>query len=129
MWKKYINKYARTKEWYPSDEPSLWGTSGNPRPEGITQAYLGDCWFLAGASALAEKPERVKRIVWNNSYNKNGAFRFYFWSKDKWHAINVDDKFPIYSSGSRRIGLMTHRSKAGKAMWMPLMEKAYAKLD
>jgi hypothetical protein len=61
---------------------------------------LGDCWFLAAASALAEVPVRVKRVVWNDSYDKNGAFRFSFWVKNKWHKINIDDRLPSRAWGS-----------------------------
>jgi len=71
--------------------PSLWGSKGKPVPEGIAQGGLGDCWFLAAASALAEDDKRIRRILWNTSYSNSGAFRFYFWVKDKWHGVNIDD--------------------------------------
>lgn len=111
-----------------SGSPSLWGSQGKPVPNGISQMSLGDCWFLASASALAEVPERVKRVVWNDAYDKNGAFRYYFWVKNKWHGVNIDDRLPSRSWGSGFRPWATQRSKNG-AWWMPLMEKAYAKLD
>jgi len=60
----------------------------------MKQGSLGDCWFLAAASAIAEVPDRMKRVAWNDSYDKKGAFRFYFWVKNKWHGINIDDRLP-----------------------------------
>lgn len=30
-----------------------------PDPRDIRQGYLGDCYFLAGLAALAEKPDRI----------------------------------------------------------------------
>jgi len=69
-------------------------------------------------------PARMKRVAWNDSYDKNGAFRFYFWVKNKWHGINVDDRLP--ARGTR--AAFAQRSTLG-AWWMPLLEKAYAKLD
>lgn len=112
---------------YPTTA-SLWGDFGKPVPAGIKQQSLGDCWFLSAASAVAEQPERVYRFVHNKEYNKNGAFRFYFWVKDAWYGINVDDRLPSTEYGDGFRPWATQRSYA-KAWWMPLLEKAYAKLD
>ena len=109
---------------YTDATPNFWGAKGI-QPNGVRQGSVGDCWFLASASALAEVPERVKRVVWNDSYDKNGAFRFNFWVKNKWHGVNIDDRLPANWSGKP---YSTGRSLNG-AWWMPLMEKAYAKLD
>jgi hypothetical protein len=125
--KSGVKVWKRPAEMY-SGSPSLWGSLGKPSPVGISQMSLGDCWFLAAASSLAEQPERIKRVVWNDSYDKNGAFRFYFWVKDKWHGVNIDDRLPSRNWGSSFRPWATQRSING-AWWMPLMEKAYAKLD
>ena len=108
--------------------PSLYGNFGIPRPEGVVQGHLGDCWFLAAASAIAEQPERIERIIWNKEYNKQGAFRCYFWIKNGWYGVNIDDRIPTKKYGSRYRPFATFPSKNG-AWWMPLLEKAYAKLD
>ena len=126
--KKGVTTWKRPSEMGYSGSPSLWGSLGKPVPNGISQMSLGDCWFLASASALAEQPERIKRVVWNDSYDKNGAFRYYFWVKNKWHGVNIDDRLPSRAWGSQFRPWATQRSKNG-AWWMPLMEKAYAKLD
>lgn len=36
--------------------PKLWGNLNKPVPNGVRQAGLGDCWFLAAVSAIAEEP-------------------------------------------------------------------------
>ena len=43
-------------------------------PVGVRQGSLGDCWLLAACSALAEKPERVRRVFGNKDYPKSGIF-------------------------------------------------------
>jgi len=96
--KAAIEGWARPSEmeWYVdgTKKPSLWGPTGQPVPEGVQQQNLGDCWFLASASALAEVPLRLKRVVWNDKYDEKGAFRFHFWVKNKWESINIDDRLP-----------------------------------
>ena len=60
----------------------------------------------------------------DKKYNPNGIFRFYFWVKDGWYGINVSDELPI-AWGSTAFS--ARKSEAG-AWWMPLLEKAYAKM-
>jgi len=38
------------------------------------QGELGDCWFLASAAALAEYPDRIRRIFKNQEYSAEGIF-------------------------------------------------------
>ena len=61
-------------------------------------------------------------------YSKNGIFRFRFYVKNRWYGINIDDRLPSRSWGSSFIPWATQPSKNG-AWWMPLLEKAYAKLN
>lgn len=67
---------------YPNKKPSFFGTKGDVAASGINQAGLGSCWFLAANAAVAERPERMKRIFGQRHYTRSGAFRFYFWSKN-----------------------------------------------
>ena len=83
--------------------PKLWGNLGKPVPNGVNQGRLGDCWFLASASSLAENPERIYDVMYDKTYNKKGIFRFKFWAKNKWHWINIDDRLPV----------KTHRGSSG----------------
>ena len=46
-----------------SDNP-FWGTDG-VSPSDVIQGAIGNCWFLAMASALAEKPKRLESIFIN----------------------------------------------------------------
>jgi len=67
-WPKSIESWKRAfdiKKWSNNKEPSsLWGSKGI-LPAGIAQGGLGDCWWMAVASALAEHPERIKKIFSN----------------------------------------------------------------
>ena len=104
--------------------PSLWGSKG-VQAAGVNQGSLGDCWFLAAAAAIAETPERIQRIFKNKEYPAEGIFELQFYVKGKLVNEVIDDKIPINSQGSP---YSTKPSKNG-AWWMPILEKAYAKLN
>ena len=63
--------------------PKFYGEYGKLRPQGVKQGQIGDCWFLAAASALAEKPSRMDDLINEKNrqdpYNSAGIFRFTFW--------------------------------------------------
>jgi hypothetical protein len=77
---------------------------------------------------VAEDAKRIEKIIANKDYSKSGIFRMKFWVVDKWYWVNVDDRLPSRKWGSGWRPTFTQRSKAD-AWWMPLIEKAYAKLD
>jgi hypothetical protein len=117
------------------ERPSLLGSLGDYKPSGIKQGSLSDCWFLAGATAVAENSERLNNVIHKNSrssYNSQGIFRYYFWSYDSWVGINIDDALPgknMYSnSDCCQVPFAADQSKNG-AWWMPLLEKAYSKFN
>ena len=40
-----------------------------PNPRDIKQGYLGDCYFLAGLAALAERPDRIFSLFLTEEVN------------------------------------------------------------
>jgi hypothetical protein len=40
-----------------------------PSPKDIKQGYLGDCYFLAGLAALAERPDRIFNLFLTQEKN------------------------------------------------------------
>lgn len=89
---------------------------------------IADCWFLAGTAAVAEHADRIYNVMQDRQYNAAGAFRFYFFVINEWVGINVDDRVPVTPWGDGFRPYATWPSKLG-AWWMPLLEKAYAKLN
>ena len=81
-----------------------------------------DCWFLSSISALAEKRSLVDRII-NSTENstvaaqEGGIYKFRFYRMGEWHDVIIDDQIPLQYSA---------RPKNGE-LWVPLLEKAYAK--
>jgi len=60
---------------------------------------LGDCYFLAALSALAEKPKRIKDIFGNQTYNPKGIYKIKFRVKGIVEEIIVDDYLPVDNRG------------------------------
>lgn len=75
-------------------DPSLWAVSGEIRPAAAQQGRLGDCWFLAAASALAEFPDRVKLMYSNTGYSNTGVFQTKWWIAGEEIRVTVDDRLP-----------------------------------
>lgn len=77
----------------------------------------------------------MNQIVHINSrknYNTQGIFRYFFWVKNKWVPINIDDRLPAgykYSNSKDYFAPFGARRSTYKAWWMPLLEKAYSKLN
>lgn len=131
----YVKAFKRPEEIFPGEEVHIMGEKGEFAPSGIRQGMIGDCWFLAGAAATSEDPSRMYKVVNENSrsnYNPAGIFRYAFWVENKWVAINIDDRLPArYKYSNSRdyfVPYGSNRSNFG-AWWMPLLEKAYAKLN
>lgn len=78
--------------------PSIFGDYDSPHPEGVSQGGIGNCWFLAGAAAVAENTERlfinINEDNVDTPWNDAGIFRFYFYVKGNLIGINVDSRLP-----------------------------------
>ncbi|KAL3848425.1 hypothetical protein ACJMK2_019283 [Sinanodonta woodiana] len=98
----------------------------------VTQGRLGNCWFVAASSCLAQYKELWNRVIpdadsqeWNENKPENyqGIFHFRFWRYGKWVDVVIDDQLPTLNDE-----LIFIHSKAKNEFWSALLEKAYAKL-
>nr|XP_022342765.1 calpain-5-like [Crassostrea virginica] len=96
------------------------------------QGSLGNCWFVAAAACIAEKPKLLKKIVpeiekqeWlpENKNKYAGIFHFRFWICGEWTDVVIDDYLPT-SNGH----LIYIHSNTRNEFWSALLEKAYAKI-
>ena len=73
----------------------LWGNDG-VSPNDFKQGELGNCWFLAGASALAEHPNRIERMFLNeqSALNAAGIYAINLYALGVPHTVVVDDWLP-----------------------------------
>jgi len=91
----------------------------------IAQGILGNCYFLASLSGLAEEPQRVKPIIQKSEINKNGKYGVRFYVRGVPTVITVDDRFPCFNYSPYE---PLFSKPKGKELWAILIEKAWAKL-
>lgn len=59
-------------------------------PNDIKQGYLGDCYFLAGLAALAERPDRIFSLFLLKEPNQVKYYSVKMLYKGKWMTIDMD---------------------------------------
>ncbi|KAL7711879.1 Calpain family cysteine protease [Entamoeba marina] len=116
---EWNNIWLRPNEFL--ENPVLLGESidGND----VSQGELGDCYFLSALSALADYPERIKKILDNCTTEETGKYSFDLNVKGISTTIVIDDQIPCHKK--TRTPLFA-KSKSN-ALWVMLIEKAYAK--
>ena len=92
-------------------------------PGDIRQGRLGDCYFLAAISALAEHPHRIQRLFLTKENHGNGLYAVALCLNGVWEEVILDDFVPCKASG--KLAFNTSRNEE---LWVVLLEKAWAKV-
>uniref|UniRef100_T1IN91 Calpain catalytic domain-containing protein n=1 Tax=Strigamia maritima TaxID=126957 RepID=T1IN91_STRMM len=97
-----------------------------------SQGQLGNCWFIAACSVLAQEKELWNKVIpnheeqeWDSEHPEKycGIFCFRFWRFGKWMDVVIDDYLPTINGE-----LVYAHSYSQNEFWMALLEKAYAKI-
>ncbi|XP_044145729.1 calpain-10 isoform X1 [Bufo gargarizans] len=92
------------------------------------QGILGDCWFICACSALQKSPALLRQVfpadqsTWEDQ-GYTGRFTCRFWRFGRWLEVTIDDRLPCLGRK-----LCFSHCQDQDAFWLPLLEKAYAKL-
>ncbi|XP_013396844.2 calpain-B-like [Lingula anatina] len=93
----------------------------------IDQGSLADCWFLSACAAVSARQKFMKIIIPDNQVltgpEYHGIVWFRFWRFGKWYNVCVDDRLPTKNGK-----LFYGSCDDSEEFWVPLLEKAYAKL-
>ncbi|KAG8833691.1 hypothetical protein FRC17_010223 [Serendipita sp. 399] len=134
---------------YIWDEPHFFidGTASSD----VEQGSLGDCWFLSALASVASIPGFLDKICVERD-EAVGVYGFIFFRDNTWVDVIIDDQLyvqipkfesltldeqklyhgnhEVYNSVARKgnKALYFARSKTEGETWVPLIEKAYAKL-
>lgn len=102
--------------------------AGSPEEVRVRQGLLGDCWFLCACAALARSPRLLRQVFppgqpgWLDP-GYRGAFTCRVWQFGRWVDVTVDDRLPCLQGR-----LCFSRCRPEDVFWLPLLEKAYAKV-
>ena len=91
-------------------------------PNDIVQGALGDCYYLACLSSMAERPEQVMARFVNPEINDAGIYLLSLYVNGVKTPVVVDDWIPCKNDRP-----CFARSNDGE-LWVCLLEKAWAKL-
>lgn len=96
----------------------------NVTPSDARQGALGDCWLISSIAAVAEFPGVINHMFVDQEINDEGKYRIRIYSPEesKFVTMTIDDQIPCRPRG----GPAFAQSVEGE-MWVPLLEKAYAK--
>jgi len=97
------------------------------RPTDVKQGELSDCWFLAALSVTAQrKPQALQELKFRYD-DKKGACEVLFYKNFEEVPVVIDDRVPVTELGEPAFAKPRHVQEGG-GLWVPLIEKAYAKL-
>jgi calpain-15 len=63
-------------------------------PNDIKQGSLGDCYFLAVLSSMAEDPKDIEALFYTKKINAAGCYLVYLYINGVQRAVIVDDYLP-----------------------------------
>eukprot|EP01129_Flabellula_baltica_P016956 TRINITY_DN9254_c0_g1_i1.p1 TRINITY_DN9254_c0_g1~~TRINITY_DN9254_c0_g1_i1.p1 ORF type:complete len:998 (+),score=248.60 TRINITY_DN9254_c0_g1_i1:24-2996(+) len=89
----------------------------------VCQGALGDCWFLSALSTIAQSGNDQVQCLFVSYEPLYGFAQCRFWKDGEWKLITVDDRIPC-----KRGRPCFARCRDLNELWVPLVEKAYAKL-
>jgi hypothetical protein len=93
-------------------------------PGDAIQGQLGNCWFVSAMSVLATRYELLDNVLVSDKNRSRGIYTLKFFKAAKWRYVHIDDRLPCTKGGK----IYYARCKDMNETWVPLMEKAYAKI-
>lgn len=96
---------------------------GSIDPNDVKQGILGDCYFLAAVSAIAENQNRIKKLFLTRERNNIGCYCVALCINGIWEDIVVDDFIPCKPKSND----IAFNHTVNNELWAILLEKAWAK--
>jgi len=98
---------------------------GDPAANDVLEGRLGDCFLLAAMSVIAAShPELIRRLFIREALQPGAPVGVRLFVDGEWRIVLVDQRVPVGPTGRPLFG----RARQPNLMWVPLLEKAYAKL-
>merc|ERR1711871_818287 len=113
---------------------------GGTDPDDVFQGVLHDGWLLSAISIVSASGDDdagddgvdplIDQIFISKETSGTGAYAVQFNKNGQWEAVIVDDFFPMLDNkykSSKCAGAAFAYSGDMKELWVPILEKAYAK--
>lgn len=92
----------------------------------VIQGQLGDCWFLGALAVMGTKETLLSRCFWQGEkFREFGIFICRFYKDTSMMYVIIDDRIPVKQKDGK---VIFASCKDPNELWVPLIEKAYAKL-
>lgn len=139
-------EWRRPREWAPKSAFFSGGISSND----VVQGALGDCWFIGALSTLATRDKllcgSIRRLTSGDliktkldviglskgvyppifhPFAKKGIYCLKFFISAGWRYVIIDDRLCVHKGQNNLV--FAHCLNPDE-LWVPLIEKAYAKL-
>ncbi|KAG0248320.1 hypothetical protein BG011_000210 [Mortierella polycephala] len=97
-------------------------------PDDIKQGATGNCWFVASLAVISNVPGLLEQLCVKRN-EQVGVYGFIFFKDGDWVSTVVDDQlFYKINETTRRKTLVFGSCNEERESWLPLIEKAYAKI-
>jgi hypothetical protein len=92
----------------------------------VRQGKLGNCWFISALCILGARQDILDHCIVSMPRNAKtrGKYVFRFFKEGQWVNVTIDDRLPCDENGLPVFGRCSDLNE----LWVPLFEKAYAKL-
>lgn len=91
----------------------------------IRQGGLGNCYFLAAMSSMAETPQLILQLFRSLSVSSAGIYEVILRIDGEWQVVLVDDFIPV-KKGTRT---PIFANPVNPEIWVLILEKAWAKVN
>lgn len=99
--------------------------SGTPSRNDGRQGYLGDCYFIASLTSIADRSTAAVQNMFLD--NGDGTFTIRFYTNSIADYVTVNRRLPTLGNGTLAYsGLGLSASSSSTSLWVALAEKAYA---
>lgn len=105
--------------------PSLWGQDGIQAVDPGAQGVLNDGWFLGAVASIAEHPKYIMNLFKEHTYPESGVFVIELFLNGQHRQVMVNDLLAMLRDDVP----VNARPSLGGGWWLPLLEKAYAKVN
>ena len=105
------------------DNPCVVGDRGDMYQ--TQQGFLGNCWLVSTFAALGMNPCLIGNLIYPKMYTQCGIYAVKLFIGGSWKAVILDDCIPVIAKTNRPAFTLSVR---GNELWIPLLEKAFAKL-